>query len=114
MKPLLYVILLISILLCACSNREANLAQVRPGLSKPEERDLLGEPDTARVATLPEGYFFGPQEGLLDLLPAGGSYEEWIYQVGEDDLYVWFAGEQNSMENWLVILTARFPRDAVF
>ena len=107
-----YLILLLS--LAACTNVEARLAQVQPGMSRQEVRDLLGEPDQAYVSTLPEGYFFGPQEGLVDLIPAGGGYEEWIYQVGDDDFYVWFSGEGNAMERWTVIRTARYPRDAVW
>jgi hypothetical protein len=76
--------------------------------------DLLGEPDEINISSLPEGGFFGPQEGLLGLLPAGGSYEEWVYDLGDDTFYVWFAGEGTNPKDWLVILTGEYPEDAVW
>ena len=100
--------------LAACSNLEENLASVLPGLSRAEVVELLGEPDEVNVSTLPSGPFFGPQEGLLGLLPAGAGYEEWVYKVVQDDFYVWFGGESQRAQDWLVILTARYPSDAVW
>jgi hypothetical protein len=75
---------------------------------------LLGQPDEMNVSALPEAGFFGPQENLLSMIPAGASYEEWVYEIGESDLYVWFAGEEGAQEDWTVILTGKYPKDAVW
>ena len=114
MRHLRRLSLLLLLSLTACTDVETQLAQVKPGLSKSEVQDLLGEPEQAYVSMLPEGYFFGPQEGLADLISPGERYEEWIYHIGEDDFYVWFAGDGYSMDSWTVIRTARYPRDAVW
>jgi hypothetical protein len=82
-------------------------------MSHAEVTDLLGRPDAVSPGKLPEGPFFGPQEALLSVLAPGAQFEEWIYAVGEDDFYVWFAGP-GARDDWRVILTARYPRDAVF
>jgi hypothetical protein len=40
--------------------------------------------------------------------------EEWVSERGVEILYVWFTGEAaESREDWLVIATARYPKDAV-
>ena len=39
---------------------------------------------------------------------------EWLYYLGDDDFYVWFAGEPGDIDGWTVILTGRYPRDAVY
>jgi hypothetical protein len=64
---------------------------------------------------LPDHPFFGPQEGLANLVPPGTEFEEWVYEIGDEVLYVWFFGEADEpREDWLVLATARYPKDAVF
>jgi hypothetical protein len=41
--------------------------------------------------------------------------EEWVYVLGEEELYVWFAGEEGeTKDQWQVIKTARYPVGAVY
>jgi hypothetical protein len=105
--------LLLAGLASGCAAQRGNPGDILPGMSRADVTNLLGRPDAVNAGTLPEGPFFGPQESLTAVLPPGADYEEWIYPVGEDDCYVWFAGE-GARENWRVVLTAAYPRDAVF
>jgi hypothetical protein len=78
-------------------------------------RAVAGEPDETIDFTLPSGPFFGPQEGLANLLPAGTTVEEWQYRTEEIVTYVWFSGEAgDSRETWIVIETASHPAEAVY
>ena len=84
-----------AILLSGCQARPDNSVVIGPGSSHTNVLSLLGEPDRVQEFNLPEVPFFGPQESLTDLIPAGTPVEEWVYIEGEEELYVWFAGEED-------------------
>ncbi|HET6371234.1 MAG TPA: hypothetical protein VFG95_08555 [Nitrospiria bacterium] len=88
---------------------------VDTGSMRADVRARMGEPEQVREFKLPEGPFFGPQESLAGLVPAGTLVEEWVYRVGNDELYVWFAGaEGEAKDQWRVLETARYPAGAVY
>ena len=59
--------------------------------------------------------FFGPQESLINLVPSGTLIEEWVYEIEDEELYVWFTGDvDDARENWLVLDLGKFPKDAVY
>ncbi len=108
-KTIGVIAVLLVVSLSACQGSPADTAVVQPGASRSEVRAQLGEPEQIQEFSLPEPPFFGPQEGLTDLIPAGTLVEEWIYTVGQDALYVWFAGEEGqARDEWRVIETARY------
>jgi hypothetical protein len=95
--------------LSACQGSTTDTPVIQPGASRSEVRAQLGEPEQIQDFSLPEPPFFGPQEGLTDLIPAGTLVEEWIYTIGQDALYIWFAGEEGqARDQWRVIETARY------
>jgi hypothetical protein len=109
------MLLLVAVLLIGCSHTQPSAAEIGTGSSKEEVLALLGEPDQNQDLILPDVPFFGPQEGLANLLPAGTLVEEWVYEVEDDLVYIWFTGEgENSRQNWLVLDTARYPKDAIY
>ena len=98
-----------------CSPASTIPSEIIPGLSKEDVIALYGEPDRAREFILPEVPFFGPQEGLINLVPSGTLIEEWVYEIGDEDLYIWFTGDSDeARENWLVLDLGKFPKDAVY
>ena len=108
-------ILTISFVLVCCAPAALPPAEIGVGSSKDEVIASLGEPDRTQDFILPDEPFFGPQESLVNLVPAGTPIEEWVYEIGDEVLYVWFAGEaRESREGWLVVATASYPKDAVF
>lgn len=86
-----------------------------PGATPAQVRAALGEPTRTQEFLLPEVPFFGPQESLTDLIPAGTPVEEWVYVQGDEELYVWFTctGEDTEVECG-VVKTARYPVGAVY
>ena len=105
----------LAILLGACQASPGNAVVINTGFSRAEVRALMGEPERVQEFILPETPLFGPQESLAELIPAGTWVEEWVYTVGEDELYVWFAGEKGqAKDQWRVIETARYPAGAVY
>ncbi len=106
---------IISILLIGCSPISIPTLEVIKGSSKSEVIESLGEPDQTQDFILPDAPFFGPQESLSSLVPAGTVIEEWVYEIDDDVLYVWFTGEVGKLrEDWLVLATAKYPKDAVY
>ena len=111
----LAVLFLITVVLVGCSPTSNLPPEVGKVSSKAEVIALLGEPDQTQDLKLPNEPFFGPQESLINLVPAGTVVEEWVYEIGDDVLYVWFKGEVDQLrEDWLVLDTARYPKDAVY
>jgi hypothetical protein len=109
------VIFIIAVVLVGCSPTSSIPSEVGKGSSKGEVIASLGEPDQTQDFILPDEPFFGPQESLVNLVPAGTVIEEWVYEIGDEVLYVWFAGEDDDLrEDWLVLVTARYPKDAVY
>ena len=109
------VIILIAIVLAGCSPSSSPPPEVSKGSSKGEVIALVGEPDQTQDFILPGEPFFGPQESLINLVPAGTVIQEWVYEIGDEVLYVWFTGEEGKLrEDWLVLDSARYPKDAVY
>ena len=109
------LIFVIFIVLAGCSISPSPLSEIEKGSSKDEVITSLGEPDQTQDFVLPDVPFFGPQESLVNLVPPGTMIEEWVYEIGDEVLYVWFAGEEDELrEDWLVLDTARHPKDAVY
>ena len=104
---------LLGLLITACA--PALSAEIIPGQAMAEVRAAAGDPDETQTFTLPSEPFFGPQEGLANLLPAGTQVEEWQYLHGDEVTYVWFAGEAGALpETWTVVDTATYPADVVW
>jgi len=41
--------------------------------------------------------------------------EEWVYEIGDEELYIWFTGKDGeARENWLVLDLGRYPKGAVY
>ncbi len=96
----------------ACRARWASLA---PGDSPGQVRARLGEPTRTQDFLLPEAPFFGPQESLTGLIPAGTLVEEWVYVQGNEEQYVWFRCDQGEVgEDCSLIKTASYPVGAVY
>ena len=109
------VVILMLFVVAGCSPATSSPGEIEAGSSKGEVIALLGDPDQTQEFILPDEPFFGPQESLVNLVPAGTAIEEWIYELGEDVLYIWFTSEgDDSGEEWLVLDTARHPKDAVY
>jgi hypothetical protein len=106
---------IIAVLLIACSPTSVPPPEIGKGSSKEDIIASLGEPDQTQDFILPDEPFFGPQESLVNLVPAGTVIEEWVYEIGDEVLYVWFTGEDDDLrEDWRVLVTARYPKDAVY
>lgn len=75
----------------------------------------VGKPDEIAEFTVPDGPFFGPQEGLANILGQGTIVEEWRYNSEGEVTYVWFATKSSEpRERWTVVNTATMPADAVY
>jgi hypothetical protein len=75
----------------------------------------MGEPDRTQDFPLPDVPFFGPQESLTGLIPAGTPVKEWVYVIGEQELYVWFRCDQGGPEfDCSLVTSARYPVGAVY
>jgi hypothetical protein len=105
----------LAILIVACQTKTPDADGISIGASRADVRALMGEPERVQEFELPDAPFFGPQESLIDLVPAGTPVEEWVYIQGEEEQYVWFAGEAGQAKDlWRVIETARYPVGAVY
>ena len=52
---------------------------------------------------------------MIDLAPPGTLVEEWVYEIGDEELYIWFTGDENeAREDWLVLDLGRYPKGAVY
>lgn len=112
---LLAGLLIVSLLLVGCAPAPLPPVEIGEGASKEDVIASLGEPLRTQEFILPAEPFFGPQEGLAALLPPGTVVEEWVYERGEEDLYIWFAGEEGqAQEDWRVVAKGSYPRDAVY
>jgi hypothetical protein len=108
-------IFIIAVVLAGCSPTSSVPSEVGKDSSKEDVIASFGKPDQTQDFILPDEPFFGPQESLANLVPAGTVIEEWRYEIGDEVLYVWFTGENDDLrEDWLVLATARYPKDAVY
>jgi hypothetical protein len=110
-----FYVIWMAVLLGACHARDGGSVAVDTGSMRADVRARWGEPERVREFKLPEGHFFGPQESLTGLIPAGTLVEEWVYRAGKEEMYVWFAGaEGEAKDQWRVIETGRYPAGAVY
>ncbi len=108
-------IILLAGLLGACQTSLGDGFLISTGSSRAEVKEQLGDPVRVGEFNLPDVPFFGPQEILTDLIPAGTNVEEWVYIQDKEELYIWFVGAQGgSMDQWQVIATGRYPVGAVY
>ena len=108
-------ILLLAVNLIGCSLLSPPLPELAQGSSKDDVITLYGEPDRTQVFLLPEVPFFGPQESLINHVPSGTTIEEWVFEIGEEELYIWFTGDGDEPnEDWLVLDLGRYPKGAVY
>ena len=100
------VIILFSVAIAGCSSFSLPPSEIEQGSTRDEVIAVLGEPDQIQDFILPDVPFFGPQEGLANLVLPGTVIEEWVYEIGDDVVYVWFSGDVDQQrEDWLVIDT---------
>ena len=112
---ILTVTLLLNVIIFGCSPASKSPSDIAKGVSKSEVIASLGEPDQVQDFILPDVPFFGPQESLVNLVAPGTVIEEWVYEIGDDLFYVWFTGKvDDPRQDWLVLDTARHPKDAVY
>ena len=101
--------------LFACQLGILQADSVNPGDTQAHVQKLLGEPARTQRFSMPEPPFWGPQESLTDLIPAGTQVEEWVYVQGKEELYIWFACDSETLTGECsVIKTARYPVGAVY
>jgi len=100
--------------LLGCSPASKPPSEIIPGSSKKDVTAMYGEPDHTQEFTIPDEPFFGPQEGLIDLAPPGTVVEEWVYEIGDDELYIWFTRDDETSENWTVLDLGRYPKGAAY
>jgi hypothetical protein len=109
------LIILVGFLLIGCFPRSSPAPEIGPGSFKGEVIASWGEPDQAQDFILPAEPFFGPQESLVNLVPAGTLIEEWVYEIEDELLYIWFTGEEDKpRDSWPVLATGRYPKDAIY
>jgi len=109
------VIFLLMVSLIGCSPASTPPSEITQGSSKEDVLALYGEPDRTQEFVIPDKPFFGPQEGLIDLVPPGTVIEEWVYEIGDEELYIWFTGNGDEpREDWLVLDLGRYPKGAVY
>lgn len=101
--------------LVGCSPQANPSDSIEIGLSQPDVKSILGDPDNVQEFEIPEVPFFGPQEALLELVEPGTPILEWAYEQGDEVLYIWFSGGPGwPTTSFRVIEFAEFPKDAVF
>jgi len=113
-NSILICILFLTALIVDCSPVSVPPSEITQGSSKEDVIALYGEPDRTQEFILPDEPYFGPQEGLAKLAPPGTLIEEWVYEIGDEELYIWFTGEAESREDWLVLDLGRYPKGAVY
>lgn len=113
--PIFAITILLMFLSVGCSSATTLPAEITQGSSKNEVIAVHGNPDRTQEFIIPDEPFFGPQESLIELVPPGTMIEEWVYEIEEEELYIWFTGENyEARENWLVLDLGRYPKDAVY
>ena len=113
-SPIL-LIFLVLLAVASCSSTSSSSDEVEIGFSREGVIEVMGEPATIQDFILPDQPFFGPQESLANILPPGTVVEEWIYELDEEVMYVWFASDSDiPRDEWLVIETGLYPAGVVF
>ena len=107
--------ILLTMLVSGCGGADRAAEKIEVGQTRQEVRDALGEPDRTDEFPLPEAATFGPQEELTGKVPVGQPVEEWVYERGSEEIYLWFAGQSGEEpDQWTVIHYAVYPADAVY
>jgi hypothetical protein len=107
--------ILLAVLLVGCRGVGQAVDDIAVGQTRAEVRQALGDPDRTDEFPLPEAATFGPVEELDGKVPVGQPVEEWVYERGEDELYIWFAGQSGQEPaQWTVIHFAVYPAGAVY
>lgn len=89
--------------------------QISSGMTRTEIRKRLGDPADIRVNSLPEGPFWGPQEGIdPNKLNSLRRYEEWRYEHENTIYLIWFGDTVREKSDWGVIGKTSYPKEAVF
>ena len=84
---------LLLVVAVGCSAERDPTSEIQAGQTRDEVTAAAGDPDEIDEFTLPDKPFFGPQEGLASVLPAGTLAEEWRYRSAGDVIYVWFVAD---------------------
>jgi hypothetical protein len=101
--------------LVGCSPPPTAPAEIIQGSTKDDVIALYGEPNRTQEFIIPDEPFFGPQEGLINLVPPGTTIEEWVYDIGDEELYIWFSREEDATrDEWRVLDLGRYPKGAVY
>ena len=105
-----------TMLIAGCARSQSPPVELEVGFTHQEVRDTLGEPDETQEFVMPDGPFFGPQEALSGLVPAGSLVEEWRYDLDDEKVRcVWFYGDSAAgREAGRMIATSIVPKDAVY
>lgn len=104
---------LVLIILTACSQ---TASKIEIGLSLADVKAILGVPGMVQEFKMPDQpLFFGPQEDLYKLSDPGTLILEWVYERGEEVLYVWFSRDPGRPTmNFRVIEFTTAPKDAIY
>ena len=97
LNSILIITFIFAFVFVGCSPTSLPPSEIVKGSSKVEVIASLGEPDQVQDFILPDVQFFGPQESLINLVAAGTMIEEWVYEIGDEVLYVWFTGESDEL-----------------
>jgi len=112
---LFFFLIMLTVLSVGCHTDIGKTVRIQKGSSRIEVQTLLGEPHKTQELVLPIVPFHGPQESLTGIVPAGTLVEEWVYVIDKEELYVWFAGQEDqSKDEWQVVTSARYPVGAVY
>ena len=115
MNPFRAGLIFLMAFIVGCSPVSTPPTEITRGSSKEDVIALYGEPNRTQEFTLPEEPFFGPQEGLANLVSPGTVIEEWVYEIGDEELYIWFTGDNDvAREDWRVLDLGRYPKGAVY
>jgi len=89
--------------------------QISPGMTRAEVRNRLGDPVSIQEDSLPDGPFWGPQEGIdISTLDDRRLYEEWQYEHKNRIYLIWFGDPAREKSAWRVIGKTSYPKEAVF
>jgi hypothetical protein len=109
----IFPLLLLAVVLASCASPSPEKIEI--GIAQSDVVRLLGQPDRTQEFDYPDEPFFGPQESLTGLVEPGETVIEWIYELGDNNLYIWFTGGPGWPRSSLrVIAFATYPKDAVF
>lgn len=76
--------------------------------------ELLGAADKVTQADFPDQPFMGPQEAMQGTLDPGQPYEQWEYVRGGEVHLIFFAGDGEPENQWVVVGKTSYPQGAVF